>query len=90
MITEPLFELGQVVMTRGAYNTFNEAQIISCITRHVFGDFGNLCYEDVKTNCEAIIYGNRILSSYNLPEGKLWIITEADRSYTTCLLPEEY
>ena len=62
------------------------------VTRHITGDFGDLCPEDKKANQDALVEGTRILSSYfiNEQKDKLWIITEADRSVTTLLLPEEY
>jgi hypothetical protein len=61
------------------------------LKRHLAGDWGDLGDEDKKTNDQAVIFGNRILSSYNLPKGhKVWIITEWDRSVTTFLLPSEY
>ena len=58
--------------------------------RHITGDWGDLGEEDKKENDFSVKNSFRILSSYNTREGKLWIITEADRSVTTFLLPEEY
>ncbi|MBH1829224.1 plasmid related protein [Stenotrophomonas maltophilia] len=60
------------------------------VARHVRGDFGDLCDEDRESNRQAIQYGSRVLSSYELKGGKVWIITEADRSVTTVLLPSDY
>lgn len=61
------------------------------LARHAAGDWGDLCGEDRAANDRAVAVGARILSAYHTPEGvKLWIITEADRSATTILLPEEY
>lgn len=76
-----------------------EGYRLHCLTRHVIGDWGHVCVEDKAANDEAIRIGNRILSAYPLDPGKpgkgwgentLWIITEADRSLTTLLLPSEY
>ena len=89
-LTGSLFPLGQIVMTRGAAETFSVLQLIGCLGRHSLGDWGDLDEEDQATNAEALEYGFRLFSSYRLPAGKLWIITEADRSVTTLLLPEEY
>lgn len=69
------------------------------LNRHRYGDFGHVGPEDVQTNRDAIEYGNRIMSAYAIDESQpckgwgencLWIITEADRSVTTLLLPDEY
>jgi len=61
------------------------------LARHVSGNWGDVCAEDKRLNDEAVREGSRILSAYRTTAGvKLWIITEADRSATTILLPEEY
>lgn len=87
-----LFELGELVGTPGAV-----AQLASIgyaptrlIARHVAGDWGNIHPDDAQSNRDAIASGARILSSYDLPCGTVWVITEADRSVTTILLPSEY
>lgn len=90
---EPLFALGQVVATPGALNTMTELDIapLELIHRHVIGDWGDLGAEDQQQNLVAIRSGLRIFSSYRVsPAIKIWIITEADRSSTTLLLPDEY
>jgi hypothetical protein len=60
------------------------------LARHATGDWGELCAFDRQQNAVALCTGQRVLSSYPVGEGKIWIITEADRSVTTILLPEEY
>lgn len=65
------------------------------LTRHVQGDWGELDSFDIQQNNLAVKDGYRILSAYNVPSGnheteKIWIVTEADRSVTTVLLPSEY
>jgi len=88
-----LFNLGQVVATPGALQALeNSAQKpIEFLNRHVSGDWGELDAEDRKENEFSLKKGFRILSAYILNTGqKIWIITEADRSVTTILLPEEY
>jgi hypothetical protein len=63
----------------------------SGIASHARGDWGEVHPEDARANDEALLSGERLLSSYRLADGtKLWIITEADRSSTCLLLPEEY
>ena len=85
-----LLELGQTVATPAALATFPAPFIIKCLGRHVAGDWGDLDAEDRATNDRGLDTEGRILSSYNHPRGKLWIITEWDRSVTTCLLPSDY
>jgi hypothetical protein len=60
------------------------------LARHTSGDWGNLCAFDRRQNQIALREGLRVLSSYSVGERSVWIITEADRSVTTILLPEEY
>lgn len=87
------FTLGRLVQTPGAFAALINAgcapQVL--LSRHVQGDWGELCDEDKASNEEALRDGTRLLSAYTLPDGqKIWVITEADRSSTTLLLPEEY
>ncbi len=98
-IPRPLFGFGLVVATPGALEATTADYRRHCLTRHITGDWGSCCDEDKATNDEAVQLGNRILSAYPLDPAKpckgygentLWIITEADRSVTTFLLPEEY
>jgi hypothetical protein len=60
------------------------------LTRHATGDWGELCAFDRRQNEIALREDLRIFSSYDILAGRVWIITEADRSITTMLLPEEY
>jgi hypothetical protein len=61
------------------------------LQRHVTGDWGELCPEDIEANEQALLNGARLLSAYRSAKGvKFWIITEWDRSVTTILLPEDY
>jgi hypothetical protein len=88
-----LFPLGQIVATPGALAALERAkQPPTCfLARHASGDWGELDPTDVAENKYSLIHGFRLLSSYQTNAGeKLWIITEADRSATTLLLPEEY
>ena len=89
----PRFSLGQIVATPGALAAFEEAGQLpmAFLRRHVLGDWGMVCSADAAANDDAVRQGERILSAYMLGTGtKIWIITEADRSATTLLLPEEY
>ncbi len=89
---QPLFALGRVLATPGALALLDRVQMsgLEYLQRHVAGDFGTLTDEDVRANWEAIRAGARVLSAYDVGGERLWIITEADRSATTFLLPEEY
>lgn len=96
---QPRFSLGQVVSTRGALAACTAELMQQCLARHLKGDWGCVSAEDKESNDEAVTEGLRLLSAYPIDPAKpsegfgentLWIITEADRSATTFLLPEEY
>jgi hypothetical protein len=84
--------LGKVVATPGALKLLMEARVhpFYYLARHATGDWGELCAFDRSQNEIALCDGYRVFSSYDVPAGRVWIITEADRSVTTILLPEEY
>lgn len=82
--------LGQVVITRSALDVLSKDAVYAALARHQVGDWGDVCDEDRGLNDEALKDGSRILSVYQDGETKFWIITEADRSATTVLLPEDY
>jgi hypothetical protein len=87
------FGPGSVVATPGALEAFRASgqEPLPFLQRHLTGDWGELDEHDVRENELSLLHGWRILSSYTLSDGtKIWIITEADRSATTFLLPEEY
>jgi hypothetical protein len=85
------FRLGRLMSTPGALQRVPNGEMLRALGRHVCGDWGNVCPEDVETNEAAVHERARLLSSYTTEEGvRFWIITEADRSVTTVLLPEEY
>jgi hypothetical protein len=87
------FPLGQVVSTPGALDALSRAgqDAWEFIVRHISGDWGELDEEDRRENEVSLKEGFRILSAYRLADGtKIWIITEADRSSTCILLPDEY
>jgi hypothetical protein len=90
---KPRFPLGRLVATPGALEAMQKAEQspTEFIHRHVFGDWGEVSQEDRQLNDEAVQEGSRILSAYTTKTGdRLWVITEADRSSTCILLPEEY
>jgi len=96
MATEVKFHTGRTVFTRGVINEVADSAdfskfVIQSMARHCAGDWGDLEKSDKRLNDRAVNVGERILSAYEqkgLP--KIWIITEADRSQTTVLFPDEY
>jgi len=68
---------------------FNK-DVVKSVKRYCRSDFGDICEEDKKTNEEALKNGDRIVAVYKTCKGKIYIITEADRSATTVLFAEEY
>jgi hypothetical protein len=83
--------MGRTVITPGALEVLDGEDILLGISRHAGGDWGDVCPEDKQSNDEALNFGARLLSAYHTEGGqKFWIITEADRSATTILLPDEY
>src|SRR5580658_10451817 len=90
---QPLFSLGQLVATPGALAALEKAGQgpLDFLSRHVHGDWGELCEEDRRENQFSLERGFRLLSSYRTLAGvKLYVITEADRCVTTILWPVEY
>lgn len=84
---------GQVVATPGVLEEFKASgdDPLAFLIRHWSGDWGEVNAEDSVANDLALIHGERLLSAYRMSNGtRFWIITEADRSSTCLLLPEEY
>lgn len=97
--TTKAFPLGQIVATRGALAAVPPDRMMDALAQHRRGDWGCVCREDAAANDRAFEEGERVLSAYPIDPAKpakgyganvFWIITEADRSVTTFLLPEEY
>ena len=84
--------LGKIVATPGALKLLLEVgeDPFDYLARHASGDWGELCEFDRRQNQIALREGLRVFSSYETTAGRCWVITEADRSVTTILLPEEY
>ncbi|MFP3497024.1 hypothetical protein SB759_22600 [Pseudomonas sp. SIMBA_059] len=93
--TSVFFEPGALMMTEGVHLLI-EKELLNFhlyLNRHLSGDWGEICDKDKLSNEQALQYGERLFSSYEVEAGdqkKLWIITERDRSVTTLLLPSEY
>jgi len=87
----PRFSLGRIVATPTALEIIPNEEILCALTRHVQTDWGELDSEDRSSNDRALTHGGRLFSAYmSIRKIKFWIITEADRSSTTILLPEDY
>jgi hypothetical protein len=84
------FLLGRIVATPGALATLQDNEAWVLLRRHASGDWGDMDDHDKRANEAALLHGDRLFSAYSVRGVKLWIITEADRSVTTILLPEEY
>lgn len=94
---EKKFDLGRMVVTKGVGEKMKEDRSFQVfvqvsIGKYVHRDWGQTCEEDAKANNRAIRNGERILAVYKQPktDTTIWIITEADRSATTVLFPDEY
>ena len=90
------FALGRMMQTRGVHHAAFldpafEREIGHALARHAAGDFAEMSAEDRAANQLAIEQGGeRVFSAYETSRGRVWIITEADRSFTTVLFPREY
>ncbi|WP_422931708.1 hypothetical protein [Singulisphaera sp. PoT] len=84
------FSLGHLVITANAQSQLDPLDIVQGLSRHVRGDWGEVCPEDREENELSLREGFRLLSVYRSGGTRFWIITEADRSVTTVLMPEDY
>jgi hypothetical protein len=92
---KPIFRTGQICWTAGINDTIINDEyfakfVLNSLSRHIKGDWGDICIEDWQENEISLKQGFRILSAYTNGEQKIWIITEAKRSVTTILFPDEY
>lgn len=88
-----IFSLGRTVATPHALQALAQQGItpLSLLKRHASGDWGDVPPDDAEANQIALKSGSRLFSSYHIsPDANIWVITEADRSVTTLLLPSEY
>lgn len=91
LTSAPKFRLGRIVITSAAAEAIETAEVSQALARHVAGDWGDLDEQDRRENELSLQQGFRLLSAYHtLGKTKFWIITEADRSATTVLLPSDY
>ena len=87
----PAYALGRIVMTESATRSVSLHSIATALIRHARGDWGDIGPEEKAANGRALREGLRILSAYHDRRGvAFWILTEADRSATTVLLPDDY
>jgi hypothetical protein len=85
------FPLGRTYITATAHRALSAPDVLLALRRHARGDWGELPPEDWQANELALVEGSRLFSTYRDERGIwFWIITEADRSATTVLLPEDY
>jgi hypothetical protein len=89
--TTRTFPLGQIVATPNALQSLTREDIAKALDRHAACDWGDCCREDSQENELSLKEGFRLFSVYHAENGKkFWVITEADRSVTTVLMPEDY
>lgn len=89
-LVQPNFQLGQIVTTANADAQLSPQAVQIAILRHAAGDWGEVHEDDRQQNERSLKDGSRLLSVYRSGETAFWIITEADRSVTTVLMPEDY
>ena len=83
--------LGRTVATPAALAAVAHPDIVAALRRHAAGDWGDVTPDDRAANDDALRSGERILSVYRSAAGTtFWVLTEADRSATTVLLPDDY
>lgn len=83
--------LGRIVATPAALGTVSQPDIVAALRRHAVGDWGDVTPDDRAANDDALHSGERLLSVYQSATGTtFWVLTEADRSATTVLLPDDY
>lgn len=86
-----LFKLGKIVATSNAWAVLEQSDVDTAIMRHSQNDWGDLCEVDWQLNDTALVHVGRLFSVYHSAKGhKFYVITEADKSVTTLLLPEDY
>lgn len=90
MTGAPRFSLGLLAITANASTTLATEEVLAALKRHAYGDWGDLCPEDALANDDALTQGGRLFSAYGQGTCRFWVITEADRSVTTVLLPDDY
>ena len=91
----PVIDVGQTYMTAGIKHAIEDNkdylnELVTYFAKYISGDWGNLCKDDIDANNLALVNNERILASYDTTKGKVYIITEHDRSYTTILFASEY
>ena len=87
----PLFNLGTLAVTKAAVDALCAGDVASALTRHAYGDWGEVCADDAADNDRAVMVGDRLFSSYRSKRGEpFFVVTEFDRSVTTVMLPSDY
>ena len=90
-VVNPRFHPGRMMITHTAKDVLSRSEVNAAIDRHLHGDWGDICKSDRQVNEKALKHGSRLLSVYHTRDGVIfWIITEADVSSTTVLLPSDY
>ena len=85
-----LFEPGTFVATPAVLGLLTQTQILALTTRHLSGIWGDIDARDAQANADALAYGGRLFSCYTVEGHRIWVITEADRSSTCIMTPDDY
>jgi hypothetical protein len=85
-----MFPLGKLVITANAAGRLDPIAVHEGLWRHASGDWGEIYPEDARENERALRHGGRLFSAYRSGTIRFWVITEADRSATTVLMPLDY
>ena len=88
--SKTLFSLGDIVVTANAQRTLSQAELAKGLAKHATGDWSAMCEDDRDQNELALDQGRQIFSAFGNAERAFWIISKADRSATTILLPTDY
>lgn len=86
----PLFQPSTLVATPAALRILTQEQVLRLITSHLSGVWGDIDAKDAQANADALAYGGRLFSSYTVDGHRIWVITEADRSSTCIMTPDDY
>ena len=90
-VAQPKFSLGELYITAAVDKTLAPEEIQTALVRHARGDWGDVSDDDRDENESALWEARRLMSVYrDTKDVEFWIITEADRSVTTVLLPDDY
>lgn len=87
--TVAAFALGEIVFSGNAALRLRVEEVLTALRRHAIGDWGHILPEDAIANDLAVRCGGRLFSAYGFGPDRFWVVTEADRSLTSVILPDD-